>query len=123
MRTHLSSWRLDLDTEFIGLVVVVLHVSTHLSPVVGEEDALARLQAHACHASEAGPDQLRVAVLTALHLDAVEPHCVARVRCQVDTVVVLREGRRRLYRLDHARVVQSVISQCCDARPNDGALR
>lgn len=89
---------------------MVLDVSAHLSPVVSEEDALSFLQAHTRHAAEARPDQLGVAVLAVLHLYAVKTHCVTSVWSQVDTVVVLREGRRRLHRLDHSRIIESVIT-------------
>lgn len=113
---------MHIDTELVGVVVVLCDVGAHLAPVVREEDALCGLEAHAGHAAEAGPDQLRVTVLAGA-LPPVEPHRVARVRGQVDAVVVLREGRRRLHGLDHAGVIKSVVAQRRHARPYDGSLR
>lgn len=102
--TNLCSRSVNLDAQLVGLVVVRKQVGAHFASVVGEEDALRGLQLDALHAAEAGPDELGVAVL-ARALAAVEAHRVARVRRQVDAVVVLREGSRRLHRLDHSRVV------------------
>lgn len=120
--TNLTGRSLELDTEFVGLVVVREHVSAHLSAVVCEEDALGRLQLDAGHAAEPGPDKLGVAVL-ARTLATVEAHRVARVRSQVDAVVVLREGSRSLHRLNHPRVVKSIVTERGDSRADDGALR
>lgn len=102
--TNLYGRSLELDAQLVGLVVVREHIGADLTTVVGEEDALRGLQLDAGHAAEAGPDELCVAVLAST-LAAVEAHCVARVRRQVDAVVVLREWSRRFYRLDHPRVV------------------
>lgn len=113
---------MDLDAQLVGLVVVAEDIGAHLAAIVCEEDALAGLQAHAHQPAEAGPDQLSIAVLAA-HLPAVEAHSVPSVRRQVYAVVVLRKRRRRLHRLNHTRVVQSILSERGDARPDDGALR
>lgn len=111
-----------MDTELVGYVVVLCDVSAHLTPIVGEEDALGGLEAHTGHAAEAGPDQLRIPVLAGA-LSSVEPHRIARIRRQVYTVIVLRERRWRLHGLDHPGIVKSVVTECRYARPYDGSLR
>lgn len=120
--TNLGSGLDDGDAQLVGVVVVVLHVGAHLAPVVREEDALARPQAHAAHPAEPGPDQLRVPVLPAA-LPTVKTHCVPSVRRQVYAIVVLRERRWRLHRLNHPRVVQPVLPQRRYPCPYYGPLR
>lgn len=92
------------DGELVGVSIVGDDVGAHLSAVVGEVDTLARLQLDAAQTAESGPDELGVTELAHAQ-PALEAHAVASVGCQVDAVVELRERRRRLHRLDHARVI------------------
>lgn len=99
--TNLRRWCVNLYAHLVGVMVVTDDLSAHLTPVVGEEDALTELQAYTGHAAKTGSDQLGVAVF-ARDLATVKPHRVARIRRQIDTVVVFWEGCWRLHRLDHA---------------------
>lgn len=99
----------------------------HLAAVEGDEDLLARLELDVEDGAEAGPDQVHVPELgrssAGVRPLRVELDRVARVRRQVDAVVVLRVRGRRLHGVDHPAVVDPVLPRSTDPRTDYGPFR
>lgn len=112
---------MNLNSKLVGVVVMFQYVGADLAAVVREEDTLTGFQANPSQPTKSGPNELSVTVLAG-HFATIKPHRVTSVWSQIDTVVVFRKWCWRFYGLDHARVIESIITESRNASPYDRAL-